>query len=127
PLNRRVLRKTAYTVEEAEALLDWVLARVHERHTILHRLAESDDDDAPTTWDLDWGPQLELIIDEYSFLAVNDELHEKVEQIMRIGRKVKVCVVRASQKSGTKDLGSTLAASLVGLKILLACQESDTV
>jgi hypothetical protein len=126
PLNRRVLRKTAYTLEEAEALLDWVLAQVSERHMVLHRLAESDDDDAPTEWDLDWGPQVELIVDEYSFLAVNDELHEKVEQIMRVGRKVKVCVVRASQKSGTKDLGSTLAASLVGLKILLACQESDT-
>src|SRR5690606_39993575 len=68
----------------------------------------------------------ELIVDEYSFLASIEELHEKVETIMRIGRKAKVCVIRASQKSGTKDLGSTLAASLVGLKILLACEEADT-
>src|SRR5690606_36263611 len=82
--------------------------------------------DAPTSWDLSWGPQIELIVDEYSFLASIEELHEKVETIMRIGRKAKVCVIRASQKSGTKDLGSTLAASLVGLKILLACEEADT-
>lgn len=127
PLNRRVLRKTAYTIEDAEALLKWVLAQVNERHVTLHRLAESDDDDAPTEWDLDWGPQIELIVDEYSFLAAHEELHTLVEQIMRVGRKVKICVVRASQKSGNNDLGSTLAASLVGLKILLACQESDTV
>ena len=126
PLNRRVLRKTAYTIEDAEALLKWVLAQVNERHVTLHRLAESDDDDAPTEWDLDWGPQIELIVDEYSFLAAHEELHTLVEQIMRVGRKVKVCVVRASQKSGNKDLGSTLAASLVGLKILLACTERDT-
>jgi hypothetical protein len=129
PLNKRVLRRSAYTVDELDALLDWVLARVEERHVVLNRLAESDDpddDEAPIEWDLSWGPQIELVIDEYSYVARHEELHEKVEEIMRIGRKVRVCVIRASQKSGTKDLGSTLAASLVGLKILLACEEADT-
>src|SRR5690606_22913778 len=126
PLNKNVLRRCAYTPEDANELLDWVLAQVHERHQILHRLADSDDEDAPTSWDLSWGPQIELIIDEYSFVAAHDELHERVGTFMRIGGKAKVCVVRASQNAGTKDLGSTLAASLVGLKILLACEEADT-
>lgn len=126
PLNKRTLRKTAYDVESAEALLDWALERVEERHLILHRLAESDDDDAPVTWDLSWGPQIEIIIDEYSFISQYPELHAKVEAIMRVGRKVKICVIRASQKSGNNDLGSTVASSLVGLKILLACTERDT-
>lgn len=126
PLNRRVLRKVAYTVEDLEALLDWVKAQVDERHMILHRLAESDDDDAPVEWSLDWGPQIELILDEYSFIAAHEHLHTKLEEIMRIGRKVKVCVIRASQRSGNKDLGSTVAQSLVGLKVLMACTERDT-
>lgn len=132
PLNRRVLRKQAYEVDEAVELLAWVLAQVEERHLILHRLAESDDDDAPVEWDLRWGPQIVLIVDEYSFAAEYDgtqgrpDLHGMVEKIMRVGRKAKVCVVRASQRSGNKDLGSTVAQSLVGLKILLACTERDT-
>jgi hypothetical protein len=72
PLNRRVLRKQAYDVEEADALLDWFLEQIEERHLILHRLAESDDDDAPVEWDLRWGPQIDLYVDEYSFLAEYD-------------------------------------------------------
>lgn len=130
PLNKRVLRKSADTPEELDALLDWVKDRVDERHVVLNRLAGSDDpddDDAPIEWDLDWGPQIELIIDEYSFVAEHEALHKKVEQIMRIGRKAKVCVIRASQKSGNTDLGSTIAKTLVGLKILLACTNDDTV
>ena len=132
PLNRRVLRKQAYTVEEAEDLLNWWLAQIEERHLILHRLAESDDDDAPVEWDLRWGPQIDLFIDEYSFLAEFDgtngkpDLHGKVERGMRVGRKVKCCVRRFSQRSGNKDMGSTVAQALVGLKILMACTERDT-
>lgn len=132
PLNKRVLRKQAYTVEDVEELLDWVLGQLEERHLILHRLAESDDDDAPVEWDLRWGPQIALVVDEYSFLAEYDgagdkpDLHGKIEQIMRVGRKVKICVIRASQRSGNKDLGSTVAQALVGLKILMACTERDT-
>jgi len=132
PLNRRVLRKQAYTVEEAEELLDWWLEQIEERHLILHRLAESDDDDAPVEWDLRWGPQIDLFIDEYSFLAEYDgtngkpDLHGKVERGMRVGRKVKCCVRRWSQRSGNKDMGSTVAQALVGLKILMACTERDT-
>jgi hypothetical protein len=132
PLNKRVLRKQAYSVEELEVLLDWALDQVEERHMILHRLAESDDDDAPVEWDLRWGPQIELILDEYSFIAEFDgqggrpDLHGTVEKIMRVGRKVKVCVIRASQRSGNKDMGSTVAQALVGLKILMACTERDT-
>ncbi|HVL85057.1 MAG TPA: hypothetical protein VM367_12335 [Pseudonocardia sp.] len=125
-LNRRVLRRTAYDEDALHTLLDWVWARVQERHLELHRLAESDDDDAPTEWDLQWGAQIEVVIDEYSYVAQLPELHAKVERIMRVGRKVKVCVIRASQKAGNADLGSTVAASLVGLKILLACTERDT-
>lgn len=130
PLNKRVLRRTASTVEELDALLDWVAARVDERHVVLNRLAGSDDpddDEAPIEWDLDWGPQIQLIIDEYSYVAKHEELHEKIEEIMRIGRKVRVCVIRASQKAGNNDMGSTVASALIGLKILLACQMSDTV
>lgn len=132
PLNRRVLRKQAYNVEEADALLDWFLEQIEERHLILHRLAESDDDDAPVEWDLRWGPQIDLYVDEYSFLAEYDgtqgrpDLHGKVEKGMRVGRKVKCCVRRGSQRSGNKDLGSTVAQALVGLKILMACTEQDT-
>jgi hypothetical protein len=133
PLNRRVLRRQAYDVEEADVLLDWFLEQIEERHLILHRLAESDDDDAPVEWDLRWGPQIDLYVDEYSTLAEYDgtqgkpDLHGKVERAMRVGRKVKCCVRRASQKSGNKDFGSTVAQALVGLKILMACTEQDTV
>lgn len=126
PLNKNVLRRVAYTVAELDALLDWVLARIDERHLILHRLAESDDDDAPVEWDLSWGPQISVFLDEYSFIAEHEELHNKVEKGMRIGRKVKVVYRRASQRSGNKDLGSTVAQALVGLRVLLACTERDT-
>lgn len=126
PLNKNVLRRVAYTVEDLDALLDWVLARIDERHMILHRLAESDDDDAPTEWDLSWGAQISVYLDEYSFVAEHEELHAKVEKGMRVGRKVKVVFRRASQRSGNKDLGSTVAQALVGLRVLLACTERDT-
>lgn len=125
-MNRRVLRRHAYTEAELDALLDWVLAIIEERHIELHRLAESDDDEGTVEWDLAWGPQIQVVIDEYSFVAEHDELHNKVEKGMRIGRKVKVCFVRASQRSGNRDLGSTVAQALVGIKILLACTERDT-
>jgi hypothetical protein len=132
PLNKRVLRRHAYSVEEAAALLDWALEKIEERHMILHRLAESDDPDAPIEWDLKWGPEIKIIIDEYSFVAVNNgkdgtvDLHGRVEAGMRVGRKVKVTYMRASQRSGNADLGSTVAQALVGLKILMACTERDT-
>jgi hypothetical protein len=135
PLNKRVLRRHAYSVEDAEALLLWALERVEERHQILYRLAESDDpddDDAEIEWNLAWGPEIKIIIDEYSFVALNNgerntiDLHGLVEHILRVGRKVKVTVLRASQRSGNADLGSTVAAAQIGLKILMACTERDT-
>jgi hypothetical protein len=50
-----------------------------------------------------------------------------VERIVRTGRKVWVTLILATQKTGNSDFGSRVVATQLGVKILMACAEEDTV
>jgi hypothetical protein len=134
PMWRRVFAKTAYSVEDAEALLDWVLGEIDRRMAILTALAEDDDPDNDTDeWHSGLGPAMPVVIDEFAVLAgFNGEkgkpdLLDKVERIIRTGRKVWVTLIIGTQKAGNSDFGSSVMSSQFAVKILLACTERDTV
>jgi hypothetical protein len=135
PMWRNVIQKTAYNEEDAEALLAEVQEEIDRRMLVLQKLAMSDDDTADASkWNAEMGPALVIFIDEFAvFSAWNGSKNKPIdlmgalERVIRTGRKVWVTLVMATQKSGNNDFGSTVISSQTGIKILLACEESDTV
>jgi hypothetical protein len=134
PMWRGVIQRAAYSVDDTVALLDAALAEIDRRMAVLTALAEDDDPDNDTDeWHSGLGPALVVVIDEYALLAAyagekgRPDLLGRTETIVRTGRKVWVTLVLGTQKSGNSDLGSTTMASQIGVKILLACSEGDTV
>lgn len=134
PMWRDVIQKTAYNVEDAETLLDAVLAEIDRRMRVLAELAEDDDPSNDTDeWHPGLGPALAVVVDEFALLASYSgekgraDLLGRTEVIVRTGRKVWVDLILGTQKSGNSDLGSTTMGSQIGAKVLLACEEGDTV
>jgi hypothetical protein len=134
PMWRGVIQRAAYTVDDTAALLEAALAEIDRRMAVLTALAEDDDPDNDTDeWQSGLGPALVVVVDEFALLAAFNgekgraDLLARVETIVRTGRKVWVTLVLGTQKSGNSDLGSTTMASQIGVKILLACAEGDTV
>lgn len=134
PMWRGVIQQKAFNVADAEVLLDAVIAEIDRRMRILTELAEDDDpDNDADEWHTGLGPALITVIDEFALLAEQDgvkgkaDLLGRVEQVERTGRKVWVSVIMGTQKSGNSDFGSTTTSTQVAIKILLACDEADTV
>ena len=133
PMWRGVIQRTAYSPEDAEALLKAALKLIKDRMAVLNRLAESDDDDeAGSVWTPELGAYLFVFIDEFALTSTYDgqkgrlDLMTPIEEIIRTGLKVGVHLELASQKTGNSDFGSTVISSQIGTKILLACREEDT-
>lgn len=134
PMWRGVIQRAAYNEDDAERLLTEALAEIDRRMKILQILAESDDeDDDADEWHPGLGPALFIPIDEFAVLSDYDgkkkspDLMGPVERIVRTGRKVWVHLILATQKTGNSDFGSTVISSQVAVKILMACEETDTV
>jgi hypothetical protein len=134
PMWRGVIERKAFTPGDAEELLAAAITEIDRRMKVLTGLAEDDDpDNDADEWHVGLGPALIVVIDEFALLAEHDgsrgkaDLLGKVEQIERTGRKVWVTVVMGTQKSGNSDFGSTTTSTQVAIKILLACDEADTV
>lgn len=134
PMWRGVIQRTAYDEDTAEQLLHAALAEINRRMRVLQMLAESDDDDDDADeWHPGLGPALEIVLDEFAVLSDYDgkkkspDLMGPVERIVRTGRKVWVGLVLATQKTGNSDFGSTVISSQVAIKMLMSCEESDTV
>jgi hypothetical protein len=134
PMWRQVIQRAAYTPEDAEALLAAAQVEVDRRMQILQQVAESDDDEDDTDeWHPGLGPALVIVFDEYALAADYDgkkkdqDLLGAVERIVRTGRKVWVTLILATQKTGNSDFGSRVVATQLGVKILMACAEEDTV
>ena len=134
PMWRGVIQKRAQTPEEADALLTAAIAEIERRMAILTALAEDDDpNNDADEWHAALGPALVLVFDEFAILADFDgksgklDLLGKVEQIIRTGRKVWLTIILGTQKTGNSDFGSSVMATQLGVKILLACSERDTV
>lgn len=136
PLWRGVIAKVAFTPDEGLALVTHLIEIMGQRKTVLTRLAESDDeahDDAGTVWTADLGPYIVLIVDEFALASIYNgeknrvDLMTPLEEIIRTGLKFGVHLVLSTQKTGNSDFGSSVMQSQVAIRILLACQESDTV
>lgn len=132
---RGVIQKKAYTPDEADALLDMVLAEIDRRAQILDDIANDDDPTNDTSeWNTDLGPALVIIVDEFPEAAKyngtpKDSLNllEKMERVYRTGRKFLVSMVIGIQKMGNADTGSTVVSSQSGQVIAGPCTMADTV
>ena len=136
PLWRKVIQKVAYDPDDALILLEAAIGEMRRRKKILTALAESDDEeheDAGTVWTPDLGNFLVIIIDEFALTATYNgekgktDLMAPLEEIIRTGLKFGVHLVLATQKTGNSDFGSSVMQTQIGIKILLACHEPDTV
>lgn len=132
---RGVIQRKAYTPNEANALLDMVLAEIDRRAGILDDIANDDDPTNDTSeWNTSLGPALIVVIDEFPELAKYNgtpkdtlNLLEKVERVYRTGRKHLVSLVIGIQKMGNADTGSSVVSSQSGQIIAGPCTERDTV
>jgi hypothetical protein len=135
PLWRGVIRKYAKTPEQASQLLDSAQAEIDRRMEELERLAYSDEEGTKSKWHAGMGPHLIIIIDEFAVFSPwngkgqyeDFNLMAQLERVIRTGRKVWVTLILATQKTGNADFGSTVISSQIGIKILMACEETDTV
>lgn len=133
PMWRGCIQRSAYNPEDAQVLLDAVCAEIDRRMDILRELAENDiAEDDQDEWASNLGPALVVVIDEFALVAEQNgekgkaDLMVRVEKVLRLGRKCWVTLCLATQKAGNSDLGSTVAAAQIGLKILMSCTERDT-
>lgn len=136
---RSVIQEKAFTVEEADVLLDMALEEIARRDKVLQDIAEDDDPDNDTaSWIPELGPALIIFIDEYPQLSKwnGTKLHTdgekynllaKTEQVYRTGRGLAVTLVIGIQKTGNDDTGSTVVSSQSGVFIVGPCDETDTV
>lgn len=138
---RGVLQRRAYTVLEADRLLDELLAEIAVRGALLTRFAEDDDptNDHLTEWCDELAartgrPAWVCFIDEFSVFAAYDgtgankeepNLLRKAEQVVRTGRSVWVSLVMASQKVGNNDFGSKVMQDMANTSIGLPCSADD--
>lgn len=135
PMWRGVFQRVAYTPEQADALLDEILAEVERRTGVLHDIATDDNPDNDAD---EWHPGLGapywiVPVDEYPQLAKYDgkngklDLLGKTETIIRTSRKTGIYLLMFGQKSGNSDFGSSVMANMCGGTLLGPCDESDTV
>ena len=136
PLWRKVIQRVAYEEAEALDLLEAALVEMKRRKRILTALAESDaveDENAGTVWTGDLGSYLVILVDEFALAATFNgekgkaDLLSPLEEIARTGLKFGVHLVLATQKTGNSDFGSSVMQTQLGIRILMACKEGDTV
>lgn len=133
PMWRGCIQRTAYNPQAAAVVLAKACAEIDLRMNVLRELAENDNpDDDQDEWASNLGPALVVVVDEFALVAEQNgekgkaDLMNPVEKILRLGRKVWVTLIVATQKAGNSDLGSTVAAAQIGNKILMSCTERDT-
>lgn len=136
PLWRGIIQRVAYTPEDAYELLLAAIEEMDRRKVILREFAESDDPEheaTGTVWTAEMGHYVEIIIDEFALTAAfngkNDTINLMglLEIIIRTGLKFGFHLTLATQKTGNSDFGSSLMQTQLSIKILLACEERDTV
>lgn len=130
-----VIQKKAITPEEADELLDFLIAEMYDRMHRLNIIAEEDDAsnaDNDDEWHSGLGPFIFLLVDEFPVLTEYDgkagrlDLLGKFKTIARLGRKVGIGSCRAAQAAGNQDTGSTVLDKLTSIKIVGPCDMGDT-
>ena len=134
PMWGKVIRRAAYTPEDAEVLLNWCIREMDRRMAVLKAIAEDEDpDNDADEWHSGLGPALVIVIDEFAMLVEHNgekgrfDLLGKVMTLHRVGRKVWISFLEGTQKTGNSDFGSKVIDTQVKVRIMMACAERDTV
>jgi hypothetical protein len=138
PIYGDCIQRVAYTPEDAEELLDWLLGIIKRRAKILGDIARSDD---PNSKGREWNAHLAEMYNEHSIHLIIDELPQamkfngqpkgtidlagKVEIIARTGSKHWVTLVTAAQKTGKSDSGTTGISSQMMAWLVGPCTQDD--
>lgn len=138
PIYGDCIQRVAHTPEDADTLLDWLLAEIKERAKILGDIARSSDpNDKGREWNVHLAakynkPSVHLIVDESpQAMKFNGQpkgtinLAAKLEVIARTGSKHWVTLVLASQKTGKSDAGSTGISSQIMTWLVGPCTQDD--
>lgn len=138
PIYGDCIQRVAYTPEDAEALLDWLLGIIKRRAKILGDIARSDD---PNAKGREWNAHLAELYNEPSIHLIIDEMPQatkfngqpkgtidlasKIEIIARTGSKHWVTLVTAAQKTGKSDSGTTGISSQMMAWLVGPCTQDD--
>lgn len=141
PIYGDCIQKVAYTPEDADALLDWLLEVIKRRAKILGDIARSDDpNDKGREWNAELAerynePSIHIIVDEapqavkFNRDPKNDgdppNLAAKLEIISRTGSKHWVTLVLGSQKTGKSDSGPTGLSRNIMTWLIGPCDQDD--
>jgi hypothetical protein len=140
PIYGDCIQRVAYTPEDADALLDWLLGEIKERAKILGDIARSDDpNDKGREWNAQLAekynrPSIHLIVDEspqavkFNGLPRNSgvpDLAGKLEVISRTGSKHWVTLITGQQKTGKSDSGSTGLSANIMTWLVGPCTQDD--
>lgn len=138
PIYGDCIERVAYTPEDADDLLNWLLAEIKDRAKILGDIARSDD---PNVKGREWNAHLAEKYDKPSIHLIIDELPQamkfngqpkgtidlagKVEIIARTGSKHWVTLITAAQKTGKSDSGTTGISSQMMAWLVGPCTQDD--
>lgn len=138
PIYGKCIQKVAYTPEEAEKLLAWLLDEKERRARILQRIAESDDpNEKGREWNADLAerynaPSIHAIVDELALATKYDgtpkmkfDLRGPLEEIARTGSKHWITLVTGQQKTGNSDSGSTGVSNNMHVWLVGPCSMAD--
>ncbi len=116
----------ATNADEAEKLLDWLLAEAQSRTTMLGaRSRPGARTPGPENWTPADGRQLVLYIEELPLLADEKGLVSRYAELLRIGRAPAVCSVALAQDMAKETVGSTSFRKHVMTTVLFACGADD--
>lgn len=120
-LYKKVMRKVAYSAEDAHAILDEALALCEERNRQINEGMDADDDGM---LDENWvvtedAPARFIIIDEYTTMVAKDKaLQLKAERLFETGRKSRVHLIVGTPSADSKKLGSTVPVNQSHVKVV---------
>ncbi len=140
PIYGDCIERVAYTPEDADTLLDFLLEKIKVRAKILGDIARSDD---PTKKGREWNaeladeynePSIHLIVDEapqavkFNGMPKNSgvpDLAGKLEIVARTGSKHWITLVTGAQKTGKSDSGTTGLSSQIMTWLVGPCTQQD--
>jgi hypothetical protein len=139
PIYRECIQKMAYTPEEADELLDWLVEEKQRRAKILRDIAASRDVNVKgRQWNADLAvkynaPSIHIIIDELAMATKFDgskdaqgiNLRWRIEEFARTGAKHWMTLVTGQQKTGNKDSGTTGVSDNMHIWLVGPCSQDD--
>lgn len=119
---RKLLAGFAFDGGAAHTILDDATSEAMRRNTLLNEGMDADEDGL-----LDENFQISgqagqrawfIIIDEYSTLAQDQDLRQKVERLLEIGRKARIFVVISTPSASKRSIVSTVPVNQTMVKVV---------